>query len=153
MAKEAEMKKAKIAFKETGPAQKSESAAGGFLSIDEYIRSRPKGQQKSLKEIRKAIREALPEAKETISYRMPAFYLKGILLYFASYDRHIGLYPTSSGIEAFAKEFGSYKSAKGSVQFPLGKPMPLDLIVRIAKFRARENEDRFLAKQRPGNKK
>jgi uncharacterized protein YdhG (YjbR/CyaY superfamily) len=108
-------------------------------SIDEYIRSFPKEIQKLLNEVRAAIKSAAPEASEKISYQIPTFYLNGNLVHFAAFKNHIGFYPTSSGISAFKDELKEYKSAKGSVQFPLDKPMPIDLIKKIVKFRVLEN--------------
>jgi uncharacterized protein YdhG (YjbR/CyaY superfamily) len=110
-----------------------------FAAIDEYIRSFPKEIQKLLKEIRDAIKNAAPEATEKISYQIPTYYLNGNLVHFAAFKNHIGFYPTSSGIAAFKDELKEYNSAKGSVQFPLDKPMPIDLIKRIVKFRVLEN--------------
>ncbi|MGH7937879.1 MAG: iron chaperone, partial [Chthoniobacterales bacterium] len=95
--------------------------------------------QEILKRIRRTIRKGAPDAEEAISYRMPAFMLKGVLVYFAAFKKHIGLYPRASGIAKFKKDLSAYKSAKGSVQFPLDKPIPYDLIARIVKFRVKEN--------------
>jgi uncharacterized protein YdhG (YjbR/CyaY superfamily) len=108
-------------------------------SIDEYIADFPKPIQERLKAVRKAIREAAPDAEERISYRMPAFFLNGNLVYFAAFKNHIGFYPTSSGIEAFKKEIARYRWAKGTVQFPIDEPLPFALIKKIVKFRAAEN--------------
>lgn len=108
-------------------------------TVDEYIAAFPKDTQKLLEEIRLAIRKAAPEAEETISYAMPTFKLHGNLIHYAAYKSHIGLYPAPNGIDAFKDELSAYKGAKGSVQFPLNKPMPLDLIGRIVKFRVKEN--------------
>jgi len=105
-------------------------------NIDQYIANFPADTQKLLREMRETIQCAVPEAKEVISYGMPAFKQKGILVYFAAYAKHIGFYPTGSGIEAFKQEFTDYKWSKGAVQFPLNKPLPLDLITRITKFKA-----------------
>ena len=107
-------------------------------TIDEYIAQYPEDIQKILIKMRGAIREAAPEAEEKISYKMPAFYLKGNLVYFGVQKQHIGFYPTPSGIEAFKEELTGYKWAKGSVQFPLDGPMPYDLIRRIVQFRLNE---------------
>jgi uncharacterized protein YdhG (YjbR/CyaY superfamily) len=115
-------------------------------TIDEYIAGFPKNVQKMLQEIRLAIKKAAPSAEETISYMMPAFSLKGSLVYFAAYKNHIGFYPTASGIESFKKEISAYEWAKGSVQFPLDKPMPLALVSKIVKFRVKENLERAVAK-------
>lgn len=111
----------------------------GFLTIDEYIASFPKNVQAILKQLRKTIKAAAHTAEEKISYQMPTFYLNGNLVHFAAFKEHIGFYPTPSGIEKFKKELSVYKGAKGSVQFPLDQPMPLDLIGRIVKFRVEEN--------------
>lgn len=110
-----------------------------FTSIDEYIRSFPEDIQKLLKEVRAAINATAPDATEKISYQIPTFYLNGNLVHFAAFKKHIGFYPTSSGISAFQDELKGYKSAKGSVQFPLNKPMPIALIKRIVKYRVKEN--------------
>lgn len=110
-----------------------------FTTIDEYIAQFPPEVQENLQQLRSVIQEAAPEATEKISYQMPAFYLKGSLVYFAAFKHHIGFYPAPRGIEAFKEELSQYKGAKGSVQFPLNKPLPLDLISRIVKFRVAEN--------------
>ena len=108
-------------------------------TIDEYISSFPKEIQTLLEQVRETIHKAAPEAEEAIKYAMPTFILNGNLVHFAAFKHHIGFYPVPSGIEAFKKELSSYKGAKGSVQFPLDKPMPLDLISRIVEFRVNEN--------------
>lgn len=105
-------------------------------NIDQYIANFPATTQKLLQQVRETIHLAVPDAKEVISYGMPAFKQKGILVYFAGYAKHIGFYPTGSGIEAFKDEFVNYKWSKGAVQFPIDQPMPLDLITRITKFKA-----------------
>ena len=109
-------------------------------TIDEYIASFPPDIQEILEKIRAVIRSEAPEAQETINYQMPTFVLNGNLVHFAAFKNHIGFYPTPSGIEKFQKEVAKYKSAKGSVQFPLDQPMPYDLIRRIVKFRVKENK-------------
>ena len=108
-------------------------------TIDEYISSFPEDIQTLLQQIRVTIREAAPEAEEAIKYAMPTFVLNGNLVHFAAFKNHIGFYPVPSGIEAFKKELSVYKGAKGSVQFPLDQPMPLELITQIVKFRVSEN--------------
>ena len=110
-----------------------------FTSIDEYIALFPEETQQILQDIRATIKAAAPEAEEKISYQMPTFFLKGNLVHFAAHKNHIGFYPTSSGIQAFERELSTFESAKGSVQFPLDRPMPLELISRIVKFRVAEN--------------
>ncbi|MDQ3071890.1 MAG: DUF1801 domain-containing protein [Bacteroidota bacterium] len=117
-------------------------------NIDAYISGFPKEVQLILEEIRAIIKKAVPEAEETISYGIPTFTLKGNMIHFAAYKNHIGLYPSPRGIEAFNEELSSYKGGKGTVQFPIDEPMPLDLISRIAKFRAKENLDKAKAKER-----
>lgn len=117
-------------------------------SIDEYISSFPPEVQEILKNIRRVIKESAPDAEEKISYQMPAFVLNGNLVYFAAFKNHIGLYPTPSGIAAFKDELSQYKGAKGSVQFPLNKPMPYELISRIVKFRVAENTEKAEAKSK-----
>lgn len=116
-----------------------ESKPGGYSSIDEYIAMFPKDTQKILEELRATIRAAVPDAKEKISYQMPTFDLKGNLVHFAAHKNHIGFYPQPSGIQAFKKELSIYKGAKGSVQFPIDEPLPLELISKIVKFRVAEN--------------
>ena len=108
-------------------------------NIDEYITSFPKDIQEILEKLRATIREAAPEAKEIINYQIPTFTLKGNLVHFAAFKNHIGFYPTPTGIEKFKKELSVYEGAKGSVQFPLDKPIPYDLISKIVKFRVKEN--------------
>jgi uncharacterized protein YdhG (YjbR/CyaY superfamily) len=110
-----------------------------FNTIDEYIATFPDDIQKKLKEVRAVIKAAAPEASEKISYQMPTFFLFGNLVHFAAFKNHIGFYPAPRGIEEFQKELSVYKGAKGSVQFPLDQPMPLDLISRIVKFRVKDN--------------
>ncbi|MBM3181597.1 MAG: hypothetical protein FJZ86_14790 [Chloroflexi bacterium] len=128
-----------------------DSDKSGFNSIDDYIATFPEDTQKILKEIRAVIKAAAPEAVEKISYQMPTFFMNGNLVHFAAFKKHIGFYPTPSGIEAFKKELSVYEGAKGSVQFPLDKPMPLKLISRIVKFRVAENIKN--AKMKPDKKK
>ena len=118
----------------------------GFASIDEYIAVFPEEVQKKLKELRTVIKVAAPDAEEKISYQMPTFALKGNLVHFAAYKNHIGFYPTPSGIEEFKDELSAYEGAKGSVRFPLDKPIPYDLIAKIVAFRVKENLEKAEAK-------
>jgi uncharacterized protein YdhG (YjbR/CyaY superfamily) len=111
----------------------------GSISIDEYIATFPEVTQKILEELRATIKASAPEAEEKISYQMPTFALKGNLVHFAAWKNHIGFYPTSSGTQAFKHELSIYEGAKGSVKFPIEKPLPLELISRIVKFRVAEN--------------
>jgi uncharacterized protein YdhG (YjbR/CyaY superfamily) len=110
-----------------------------FKSIDEYILQFPPEVQEILKTLRKVIKESAPDAEEKISYQMPTFVLHGNLVHFAAFKNHIGFYPTPSGIDAFKHELSEYKGAKGSVQFPIEKPLPFELISEIVKFRVAEN--------------
>ncbi len=116
--------------------------------IDKYIAAFPKEVQEILNKLRAAIREAAPEAEETINYQIPTFTLKGNLVHFAGFKQHIGFYPTPSGMEKFKKELAIYKGAKGSVQFPIDKPLPLGLVKRIVKFRVAENLKKAEAKSK-----
>jgi len=115
-------------------------------NIDEYIAGFPTEVQAILQRIRRTIRKAAPGAEETINYQIPTFTLKGNLVHFAAYKKHIGFYPTPNGIEKFKKELSVYAGAKGSVQFPLDKPIPFDLIIKIVMFRVKENLQRAEAK-------
>ena len=108
-------------------------------TIDDYIAAFPADVQQILQQIRQTIRDVAPEAQETISYAMPTFKFKGKnLVHFAAFKNHIGFYPTPSGITAFEEKLSPYKSAKGSVQFPLHEPFPYSLIRSIAEFRVQE---------------
>ncbi len=117
------------------------------ISVDEYISWFPAGTQKRLQQMRATIKKAAPRAEEVISYAMPAYKQNGVLVYFAGYEKHIGFYPTGKGIEQFKSELSSYKSGKGSVQFPIDEPLPLELIATIVKFRAQENSEGRKAKK------
>jgi Uncharacterized conserved protein len=109
-------------------------------SIDEYIAKFPEDIRQKLQTLRQTIHETVPEAQEKISYSMPAFALNGrILVYFAAFKEHIGFFPTGSGVEHFLPELGAYKTSKGTIQFPLDQPLPLELVRRIAAYRAQEN--------------
>lgn len=110
-----------------------------FTTTDEYIAQFPPDVREKLQQMRAVMKEAAPDAVEKISYQMPTFYLNGNLVHFAAYARHIGFYPAPSGIEAFKEELSQFKGAKGSVQFPLDQPLPMDLISRIVRFRVTEN--------------
>lgn len=110
-------------------------------TVDEYISSFPASTQKLLKQMRATIKKAAPKAEEDISYGMPAYKYNGKrLVYFAGYKNHIGFYATPTGHSAFAKELSKYKEGKGSVQFPIDAPLPLELVTEIVKFRVQENE-------------
>lgn len=111
-----------------------------FNSVDEYIASFPTGQQALLQSVRQVVREEAPEAQESIAYGMPAYKLNGPLVYFALFENHLGLYPTPEGISAFESGLKAYKQGKGSVQFPLDQPLPLELIRRMVRQRVGENK-------------
>ena len=119
-----------------------------FKSVNEYLSALPKNTKGVLTELRKTIKQAAPEAEEVISYNMPAFKQNGMLVWIAAHSKHIGFYPRVSGIERFKKELSIYKGAKGSVQFPLDKPLPLKLITKIVKFRVAENLGKAKAKKK-----
>lgn len=116
--------------------------------VDAYIAAFSHETQQKLEQVRAVIKKAAPKAEEVISYGMPAYKQNGMLVYFAGYKSHIGFYPTPSGIEAFKKELAIYKGAKGSVQFPLDKALPLTLISKIVKFRVAVNAESAKAKKK-----
>jgi len=107
--------------------------------FDDYLDRFPKEVQQRLQKVRLTVKKAAPQAKEKISYGIPSCTLNGMLVWFAAFKSHIGFYPRTSAITAFKKELSGYKGAKGSVQFPFDKPLPLSLISRIVKFRVKEN--------------
>lgn len=117
-------------------------------SVDAYISQFNPDIQVKLQKLRKVIKEAGPEMQEKISYQMPAYYLDGYVVFFAAFQNHIGFYPTPSGINAFNEEVSSYKTAKGSIQFPNNKPIPYDLVSRMVKYRLEENKMQAEAKCR-----
>jgi uncharacterized protein YdhG (YjbR/CyaY superfamily) len=117
-----------------------------FKDVDTYIASFPEDVQTYLEQVRSAIKTSAPKAEEVISYNMPAYKYFGMLVYFAGYKNHIGFYSLPSGHRAFEKELSIYKQGKGSVQFPLDKPMPLSLIKKMVKFRVQENLEKAKAK-------
>ena len=121
-------------------------------NIDEYISGFPAAVQETLNKVRATISKAAPDARETISYAIPTFTLnKTNLVHFAGFKNHIGFYPAPTGSEAFKAELSVYKTGKGSVQFPIDKPMPLDLITKIVEFRVRETLEKA-AKKKPSAK-
>lgn len=113
-----------------------------FRTVDDYLTSFPEPVLLKLESLRAAIRKAAPDAVEIISYNMPAYKQHGVLVYFAGYKNHIGLYPTASGIRAFERDLSSYKFSKGAIRFPLDQRLPLALVTRIVKFRAKEDHDK-----------
>ncbi len=115
-------------------------------TIDDYIGGFPQDVQAILQKIRLTIRQAAPDAQETLKYHMPTFILKGNLVYFAAFKNHIGFYPPAGGPEELKREISAYEGPKGSLKFPLDQPIPFDLISRIVKFRVKENLDQAAAK-------
>ena len=107
--------------------------------ITDYILQFPPDVQQKLNALREAILEIVPDATEKIAYGIPTFYVQGNLVHFAAYKSHIGFYPGASGIEVFQSELAQYKLSRGTVQFPLDKPLPMELIQRIVKYRLAEN--------------
>jgi len=117
-------------------------------TIDEYIADFPPDVQAILKKLRATIRKAAPNAEEAMKYRLPTFVLNGNLVHFGAFKKHIGFYATPTGNEKFQKELSVYEGAKGSVQFPLDKPIPYDLVSRMVKFRVKENLEKAAAKRK-----
>jgi len=110
-----------------------------YSNIDEYITGFPETTREILQQLRATIRNIVPEAEEAISYGIPTFKLKGNLVHFAAYKNHIGFYPGAALIETFKDELSEYKLSKGTVQFPIDKPIPYDLISTIVDFRVKQN--------------
>jgi uncharacterized protein YdhG (YjbR/CyaY superfamily) len=108
-------------------------------TVTEYINAAPKEARQKLREMRTAVRAAAPGAVESLKWSMPAYSYRRILVTFAGFKHHIGFYPTPSAVKAFAKQLSGFKTAEGSIQFPLDKPLPLDLIRKITAFRVRES--------------
>lgn len=117
-------------------------------TIDEYIAGYPPEVQKRLEAIRAAVREIAPEAQETIKYGIPTFVMHGNLVHFGAFKHHIGFYPTPAGLEQFDEQLRQYKRSKGTVQFPLDQPLPLDLVRRITAYRVKENQDKAAANKK-----
>lgn len=118
---------------------KTDNKKPAIETVDAYIGGFPPDVQEKLRELRQAIRDAVPDAKEKMSYGMPAYEQNGILAYFGGFKQHIGFYPAPNGIQAFEAEVAPYHSSKGTLKFPLHKPMPCDLVARIVKYRAEQN--------------
>ena len=122
--------------------------ASKATDIDDYISMFPDGVQAVLEKVRATIRRAAPEAQETISYMMPAFKQHGILVYFAAWEKHVGMYPPISGNKTLEKAISRYAGPKGNLQFPLDEPMPYDLIERIVKLRVKQDAAKAAAKRK-----
>ncbi|MDP4302491.1 iron chaperone [Leptothrix discophora] len=118
--------------------------------IDAYIAAQPEAVRPLLEQVRAAVRRAAPEAREVISYRIPAFRQQGVLVYFAGFKHHIGFYPPVRGDAALEREAAPYAGEKGNLRFPLDQPLPLDLIERITRLRLAQ--DKALAAQRPSHR-
>lgn len=118
------------------------------ISIDQHISQFPKETQQLLELLRMTILQAAPKAEEVISYNMPAFKYKGVLVWFAGYKNHIGFYPSASPIEIFKNNLKEYKTSKGAIQFPLDKPLPLKLITKIVKLRIKQNIEKQKLKKK-----
>jgi uncharacterized protein YdhG (YjbR/CyaY superfamily) len=117
-------------------------------TIDEYISIFPDDVKAKLETLRATIRKAAPKAEEAISYMIPTFKLNGNLVHFAGYKNHIGFYPGAAGIASFEKELKGYETSKGTVQFPLDKPLPLKLVTTIVKFRVGQNLEKVKGKSK-----
>jgi uncharacterized protein YdhG (YjbR/CyaY superfamily) len=124
------------------------STKTAFNNIDEYIAMFPENIRAILQKLRATIKKAAPGSEEVISYKMPAFKLNGVLVYFAANKEHIGFYPTASPIIAFKKELVNYKTSKGAIQFPVEKPIPLKLVKDIVQFRVKENLNKPKSKKK-----
>jgi uncharacterized protein YdhG (YjbR/CyaY superfamily) len=111
-------------------------------NVDAYIASYPENIRPVLEKMRKAIRDAAPDAKEKISYRMPSYSINGLLAYYAAHTNHLGFYPLTSAIKKFKPELESYQTSKGTIQFPYNKPLPTGLIKKIIRFRVAENKSK-----------
>lgn len=113
-----------------------------FKTVDQYLGTLSEPARTVMEKMRETIKTAAPGAEEVISYNIPAFRWNGMLVWYAAYKRHIGLYPRGSGIEVFKKELGDYKTSKGAVQFPIDEPLPVGLIKKIVRYRVKENGDK-----------
>jgi uncharacterized protein YdhG (YjbR/CyaY superfamily) len=122
-------------------------------TIDEYISQFPPDVQAILRKIRATVRKAAPQAEEKISYRMPAFAMKGILIYFAAFKNHIGVYPPVRGDEKLIKKLSRYRGEKGNLKFPFDEPIPYELISRIVKLRVKEQLAKARLKRKEMGKK
>ncbi len=110
-----------------------------FKTVDQYLSGLPQNVRDILEGLKKTIKQAAPQAEEVISYNIPAFKLKGMLVWYAAYKEHIGFYPTSSPIKVFKEELAGYKTSKGAIQFPIDKDIPTTLVKKIVKYRVHEN--------------
>jgi uncharacterized protein YdhG (YjbR/CyaY superfamily) len=128
-------------------------ATAGEQAVDAYIAAAPKAVQPMLRELRLAIRSAAPKAEEKLSYRMPFYAYHGRLIYFAAHRNHVGMYPIiGREKDLYAKELKPYMAAKATLQFPIGKPIPIGLVKKVVKERARENEAKPATRRRPARR-
>ena len=114
-----------------------------FKTVDEYLSTVPEEVKIILDNLRKAIKEAAPEAQEVISYNMPGYKQNGMLVWFAAAKNHVGFYPTASPIIVFKEALKEFKTSKGAIQFPLNKPIPLDLVIEIVRYKVEENKSKL----------
>jgi uncharacterized protein YdhG (YjbR/CyaY superfamily) len=121
-----------------------------YSTIDQYIRTFPKAVQATLEKFRRTIKRAAPDAEEAISYQMPTFKLKGNLVHFAAFKNHIGFFPGPTGVVVFKKESSAYETSKGTIRFPMDKPLPLSLVTKVMKVRVKENLDWAAKKKKKG---
>ena len=119
-----------------------------FDTINAYYASFPEEVQAKMQEIHDVIKTAAPHAEECISYNMPAFKQNGVLVYYAAWKKHLGFYPTSSGVKIFEKELANFNWSKGTIQLPYNMPLPKELITKIVKLRLAENEEKALRKKK-----
>jgi uncharacterized protein YdhG (YjbR/CyaY superfamily) len=145
------MKQTKTVTRTATKAPKKTSKKIKFTTVDEYIATLPAASKNAVIELRKTIRAAAPKAEEVISYNIPAFKLHGMLIWFAGWKEHVSVYPRTALLQAAIKELSAYDGAKGTIKFPLDKPLPLALIKKVVKFRVQENLVR--AKEKEKNKK
>ncbi|MDF2432120.1 MAG: hypothetical protein JWP44_1751 [Mucilaginibacter sp.] len=118
-----------------------------FKTVKEYFSAFDGNTKKVLEQVRTTIKAAAPQAEEVISYNMPAFKMHSVLVYYAAYEKHIGFYPTATPIEVFKDELNAYKWSKGAIQFPIDRPMPIDLIGRIVQFRMQQDAEKARKKK------
>lgn len=123
----------------------------GFKTVDEYIAAFPENIQIILQEMRRVIKETAPEAKEVISYQMPGFKQNGVLVWFAAFRNHIGFFPTALGVEVFKEKLAKYQTSKGTIRFPLDKPIPYELVREIVKFRINQDAAKKQTYAKPKN--
>lgn len=123
------------------------SSKENFKTIDDYIKTFPKDVQKKLESIRQTIKKSAPGAEEMISYQIPTFKFNGPLIYFAGFKNHVSVYPAPRSVPEFNKELSAYKGGKGTIQFPLDKPIPLSLIKKIVKYRLKENLEKVIKRK------